>query len=151
MAGLQAAIHRAGFGLPCAGTAKLNRTIAWRRVASEDRSCLDGAERLDRPALGASKEAHMTHLRKRMLEELQRVFSLRGLTRLVCGNWDAGIRTPISRSRVCGPTVGRRPNKGYNSTTWKNLPHAKSVCCDICGDTASKPFFVNCGSIAMAS
>src|SRR5262245_65305323 len=24
-------------------------------------------------------------------------------------NWDAGIRTPISRSRVCGPTVGRRP------------------------------------------
>src|SRR5262245_47369209 len=25
------------------------------------------------------------------------------------GNWDAGIRTPISRSRVCGPTVGRRP------------------------------------------
>ena len=26
--------------------------------------------------------------------------------------WEAGIRTPISRSRVCGPTVGRRPNNG---------------------------------------
>ena len=26
-------------------------------------------------------------------------------------NWEAGIRTPISRSRVCGPTVGRPPKE----------------------------------------
>ena len=37
------------------------------------------------------------------------VFSGGVVTLLLLVNWDAGIRTPISRSRVCGPTVGRRP------------------------------------------
>jgi hypothetical protein len=30
--------------------------------------------------------------------------------------WEAGIRTPIGRSRVCSPTVGRPPSKPYLST-----------------------------------
>ena len=28
--------------------------------------------------------------------------------------WDAGIRTPIGRVRVCSPTVGRRPSTGFH-------------------------------------
>ena len=38
-------------------------------------------------------------------------------------DWDAGIRTPISRSRVCGPTVGRRPKRSIESTNYQKLPH----------------------------
>ena len=31
--------------------------------------------------------------------------------------WDAGIRTPIRRSRVCSLTVRRRPNERLHSNT----------------------------------
>lgn len=31
------------------------------------------------------------------------------------GGWEAGIRTPISRVRVCCPTIERPPNKGWNT------------------------------------
>jgi hypothetical protein len=38
---------------------------------------------------------------------------------LLCG-WDAGIRTPISRVRVCCPTVGRPPSASRDATTGVN-------------------------------
>ena len=39
----------------------------------------------------------------------RREISRRHVTSSMSINWEAGIRTPISRSRVCGPTVGRPP------------------------------------------
>jgi hypothetical protein len=49
----------------------------------------------------------------------RRVIARQRVSVLLFMNWDAGIRTPISRSRVCGPTVGRRPKKESNQLSSK--------------------------------
>ena len=41
-------------------------------------------------------------------------------------SWEAGIRTPISRSRVCGPTVGRPP-KGLSNQLSREGYHTRGV------------------------
>src|SRR5688572_22149403 len=52
-------------------------------------------------------------------------------------NWEAGIRTPISRVRVCCPTVGRPPKELSNQRLAKTSTFSSTVSCAFCCNSAS--------------